>query len=84
MPDARCVWADAASLASRAMPGGPYSETRNVAAATCEADAPCSVNTVLFSLSSLTLSQHDTPLVFLEMFVSLECLRCQRSMGDAK
>ena len=45
----------------------------DLAAAICEADAPCSVNTALYSQSSLTLSspEHDSPLGCSEMFRKL-------------
>ena len=59
-----CVWTDTESSASPAMPGSLDMVSRNLAA-TCEAEAPCSVNTDLHPVSSLTLSRKelDTPLV---------------------
>ena len=51
--------------------------SRNIAAI-CAADAPCSVNTSLYPLSSLTLfvtSEHNSSLVLLEMFRKFRMLQ---------
>ena len=52
------------------MPGGLEIVFSNLVAATCEADAPCSVNAALYPPPSLTLFsqvEHDS-LFFFEMF----------------
>ena len=56
----------------------------NVAAASCEADAPCSVVTALYPLWPLKLflpvARLSSPLYFCRLLASLECLRWQTSM----
>ena len=57
-----CIQAVTASMASPVMPKSLDNVPKNLAAAICEADAPYSVNTALYPVSSSTMSPRSTTL----------------------
>ena len=83
-----CTWAYAeiASLVSPAISRSFETVSKNFAAAICEAQAPCSVNTALCPSSSLTLSPQSTtrPLYFWRCVASSAFFKWQRSTKLAK
>ena len=65
---------------SRASPVTPRTfemVSRNLSAATCDAEAPCSVKTARYPSSCFTSShpEHDSPLIFLEVLYKFKVLQ---------